>query len=110
MKAPITIMLEAGLIDKLDELRIKRGTNRSETIRHIMDEYFQSGTNLTDLIDKLELMKGRNIELRYQIETMRKDILKYHEQTMDLLLVFASLNPRATEIVKEKFPEYCPED
>ena len=55
---PITIMLEAGLADKIDKLKIKRGTNRSGTIRHILHKNFKSGTTFTDLIDELECIKS----------------------------------------------------
>jgi metal-responsive CopG/Arc/MetJ family transcriptional regulator len=108
MKVNVAFNLDAHLLDKIDELKIKRGTNRSETVRHILGEYFKSGTTFGELIDELERMKVHNFELKYQLQELVELSKKHDKETVTMLLLLGGNDEIFKREIRKRLPHYWP--
>jgi metal-responsive CopG/Arc/MetJ family transcriptional regulator len=107
MKVTVAFNLGAHLLDKIDDLKIKRGTNRSEAIRHIISEFFRPGSmNLADLIDEFERLKGQNRDLKYQLEKMMSTIAEHNNQILSMLLILGGRDEVFRREVMKRYPQF----
>lgn len=107
MKVTVAFNLDAHLLDKIDDLKIKRGTNRSEVIRHILDEFFRSGTiSLGDLIDEFERSNRHNRELKDQVENMQRTMNEQHNQILKVILLLGGSDELFKKEVMKRFPQF----
>lgn len=111
MKVTVAFNLDAHLLDKIDDLKIKRGTNRSEAIRHILDEFFRSGTiGYGDLIDEFDRSNRHNRELKYQLEKMKRTMDEQHNKILKVLLLLGGSDELFKKEVMKRFPEFWKKD
>jgi metal-responsive CopG/Arc/MetJ family transcriptional regulator len=91
MKATVTFSVESHLLDKIDDLKIKRGTNRSEAIRHTISEFFRPGSmNLADIVDEFARLKNQNRELKELVEKMMRTMDDYNGKLLAIGLLLGS--------------------
>jgi hypothetical protein len=96
--------LGAGDIDKIDTLKNKRGTSRSETLRYIINEFFDSES--MGLIDELERIKHQNRDLEYRLKKMMKTMSEQHGQVLALLLLLGGSDELFKKEVRKRFPQF----
>jgi hypothetical protein len=96
--------MDQHLLDKIDELKLKRGTNRSEAMRHIVSEYFKAGS--MDVVDELDKLKRQNLELRVQIDSLMKMFIEQREEILTMLILLGQKDPIFREQVRARFPEF----
>lgn len=99
------ISLSHELMDKIETLKIKRGTSRSETVRFIIGEYFSTG-GIKEIVDELERVKLQNSQLKYQVEDLSSTIKKLHVEVMSVLLIIGGQDQKTQERIKQKFPHF----
>ncbi len=110
MKETVTFTIDAALLNKIENLQIKRGTNRSEMIRHILNEFFNSGTNFTDLVYELERLKGQNVELKYQLEKLTKSFKTHAKEVVAMLLLIGGKDEMFQKEIMKRLPHYWPKE
>jgi uncharacterized tellurite resistance protein B-like protein len=107
MKVPVAFSLEAHLLDKIDDLKIKRGTSRSEAIRHIISEFFKPGSmNFADIIEEFDRFSRHNRELKYQVENMKRTMDEQHNKILKVLLLLGGSDELFKKEVMKRFPEF----
>jgi hypothetical protein len=104
LKAFTGFNIRSDQIEKVDSLKIKRGTNRSEALRHIIDEYFKSGN--MDLIDALESIKRQNRDLKYQLDHLKNVLIEQNEQALAMLLLLGGRDEKFKREVRKRFPQF----
>ncbi len=93
-------------LDKIDKMKIKRGTNRSEALDSILNEYFSS--NDINFVEELERIKLQNIDLRYQLEKMVKKMASQNKEILTMLLIIGGQNDVTKDEMMKRFPQYWP--
>ena len=104
MKGLTAFTIDQHLLDKIDELKLKRGTNRSEAMRHIIHEYFKSYR--MDIVDDLHNLKRQNVELKLQLQKLTKILENQREEVVTMLLLLGAKDKDFKKQVKDKFPQF----
>lgn len=105
MKEVTTIRFNKNLLEKIDALKTKWGTNRSETLHQILDEYFTEG-NFKHLLGELERLKLQNIELRYQLQDVSKSLTEQNKQIITMLLIIGGTDKKVADEMRARFPQF----
>ena len=107
MKTHVTFNVESQLLDKIDDLKIKRGTNRSEAIRHTISEFFRPGSmNLGDIVDEFDRLKNQNRELKEMVEKMMRKMDDDNQKLLTIGLLLGGHDEKFRKEMKRRYPEF----
>lgn len=108
MKTSVCVKLDPVQVTQIDVLKARRGTGRSESIRHIIEEYFNF--NPMDFIDELEKIKRQNRDLKYQMEKMLETTSDQNNKIIKVLLLLGGRDDLFKKEVMKRFPQFWKKD
>jgi hypothetical protein len=104
LKAFIGFNIRSDQLEKIDKIKVNHNSNRSETLRYIIDEYFKTGQ--LDMVEELESIKRQNRDLKYQLESLRSVLVEQNEQALAMLLMIGGKDEQFRSEAMKRFPQF----